>query len=137
MSKHRSDENWKVHDFISKRLKGWLENQGKYVVANPGQEKNPNASVKRGGTFVYPDLVVRPSEVGEITDLFEIETEDSIDSEEAEQWRIYNAGVSRFYLVVPKRSIRKAGDLIMEKSLSIAGIGFYDSSLNVYLPGGI
>ncbi len=86
---------------------------------------------------MYPDLVVRPSEVGEITDLFEIETEDSIDSEEAEQWGIYNAGISRFYLIVPKGSIGKAGDLIIEKNLSVDGIGFYDSSLNVYLPGGV
>ncbi|MFQ5867972.1 MAG: hypothetical protein ACE5IT_08300 [bacterium] len=137
MSEHRSNENWKVHDHIIAGLKKWLENQGKYVVANPGQEKNPNGSVKRGGTFVYPDLVVRPSEVEEIAELFEIETEDSVDPEEIAQWEMYNAGVSKFYLIVPKGSIGKAGDLIMEKGLSIAGVGYYDNSLNVHLPGGV
>jgi len=137
VSRSRSKENWEIRDRIIYILKRELEAQGKYVVVNPGQERNPNASVKRGETFVYPDLVVRPSEVGEITELFEIETEDSIDSEEAEQWAIYNAGVSRFYLIVPKVSIGKAGDLIVEKGLSIAGIGFYDSSLNIYLPEGV
>lgn len=94
MSEHRSDKNWEVHDRVIYKLKGMLKGQGKYVVANPGQEKNLYGSVEREGIFVYPDLVVRPSRVSEITELFEVETEESVDSEEVAQWEMYNTGTS-------------------------------------------
>lgn len=140
MSEHRSNENWKVHDYIISGLKKWLEGQGKDVVANPGQEKNPDGWVKgrrRDDEPVYPDLVVRPSKGEKITQLFEVETEDSIDSEEVKQWAMYNAGESSFYLIVPEGSVKKASELITERRLSIAGIGYYDTSLKIHLPEGV
>jgi hypothetical protein len=137
MSKHRSSKNWEVHDYVIMELKDWLESQGKYVVTNPGQEKNPDGSVKRDDESIYPDLVVRPSQGEKITELFEVETEDSVDSEEVEQWEIYEAGKESFYLIVPEGSIDRAKELIRERGFSIDGIGYYDTALNVSLPEGV
>jgi len=136
MSNRRSAENGGIHDRVIDEIKGFLEKQGKYVVANPGQEKNPFGSVSRDNESVFPDLVIRPSKDDKITELIEVETEDSVDSEEVEQWKMYNAGESSFYLIVPEDSVEKAMGLINERGFSITGIGCYDVSFNIQLPEG-
>jgi len=137
MSQRRSEENWEIHDRIIDEIKISLERQGKYVVTNPGGEKNHFGAVHRNGVAVFPDLVVRPSKDEDVTELIEVETEDTIDSEEVDQWEMYNAGASDFYLVVPEYSVPEALRLIRGREFSIAGLGWYDTSLNIRLPEGI
>ena len=128
MSTHRNDENWKIHDRVISRAKQRLEQQGCYVVANPGQEKNPRGSVKRDDRRVYPDLVIRPPEEKSITRLQEVETEDSVDNDEVKQWKEYNAGESSFYLIVPGGYVSKAKTLIRNEGFSIDGFFEYTVS---------
>lgn len=128
MSTHRSDENWKIHDRVITRAKQRLEGGGYYVVANPNQEKNPRGSVKRDDRRVYPDLVIRPSKEESITRLEEVETEDSVDDDEVKQWREYNAGKSKFYLIVPEGYVSKAKALIRNEGFSIGG--FFEYTLS-------
>ncbi|MFQ5867976.1 MAG: hypothetical protein ACE5IT_08320 [bacterium] len=45
MSILRSKANWEIHDRIIHKLKRTLEAQGKYVVVNPGQQRNLSGSI--------------------------------------------------------------------------------------------
>ena len=132
MSTHRSPNNWSIHDHLIQKQKELLEEQGKYVVANPNQERNESGSVIRNGERVYPDLVVRPSREENITQLYEVETKDSVDEDEVDQWKTYNAGKSSFYLIVPEGYVEEAERLIRESGFSIDGFYYYDESLNIY-----
>jgi len=137
MSVKRSRANWQIHDRIISKLTKLLGNQGKYVKANPGVEIDPLRSVKRGNVLVYPDLVVISLVTGKSTELFEVETEDTVDSEEVWEWHLFNAGKEKFYLIVPEGSVERAKELIREKGFSIAGLGYYDSAHNISLPQGV
>lgn len=130
MSRRRSPDNWSVHDKVIAKIKAWKEGQGRYVVTNPGQEKNSEGSVKRDDQTVYPDVVVRPKKGEPIDGLYEVETPDSIDEEEADQWKTYNAGKSSFYLVVPGGYVQKAKDLI--RGFTIAGFYYYNTNLEIH-----
>jgi len=112
-------------------VKNWLKSKNPecYVVTNPGQEKN--LGVKRDNRLVYPDVLYGPDE-NTITRLYEVETEDSVNEEEVEQWREFNAGPSSFYLVVPENYVEAARRLIRNAGFSIDGFYYYDSNLNIH-----
>ncbi len=78
-------------------------------------------------------MVFRPEKGKDITRLYEVETEDSVDEEEVNQWETYNNGPSGFYLVVPEGAVDEARNLVRDAELSIAGIYYYDSDLRFHL----
>ena len=131
MSNKRSDDNWGLHDKVIAKAKQNLENnfQGCHVVINPGQEKNEG--VIRNGETVYPDILYRSNADAKISRLYEVETTDSVNEEEAEQWKIYNSGSSSFYLIVPEDSLEQAKKLVKDADFTIDGFLYYDSNLKI------
>ncbi|MFQ5867975.1 MAG: hypothetical protein ACE5IT_08315 [bacterium] len=66
-----------------------------------------------------------------------METTDSVNSVEVIQWRNFNKGKERFYLIVPENLVEKAVELTREEGFSIDGIGYYNSALTIHLAGSI
>jgi hypothetical protein len=105
--------------------------KGYCIATNPGGSKN--GFVGPPGNLRYPDIVVwRPSSPGATTGtvkvIEEIETEDSVRDDEADQWADYaSLGVETFNLVVPISKKPAAFEIIRRRK--IAGItriqGYY------------
>jgi len=113
----RSLDSWKKHDSIINTVASALESQGFFVKTNPNQKKD-NPVERKGGYTYYPDLFVIENE--KVTRVYEVETEDSITDEEAEnQWKPYSDGAADFYLVVPEKSLSKAKELVNKYNIDV------------------
>jgi len=127
----RAKEKQEIHDIVVSKVKSWLEtnNKGCEVITNPSQEKNQH--VIRGEDKVYPDVVYRPKSGELITRLYEVETEESVNEDEAKQWKLYNSGKSSFYLVIPKNKLVNAKKLVSDANFTIDGYHIFDEKLNI------
>ncbi len=113
MRRNGSDQSF--HDRVVRELAHELgvKDEDAEVCANPGSAKNCDV----GG--LYPDVVVvRPirgsRRRGGVEHIYEVETEDSVSETEAlRQWLPYSEIGVDFTLVVPKRSVDDAMDLLV------------------------
>ena len=91
------------------------------MATNPGGSKN--GFVGPPGNLRYPDIVVwRPSSpgasAGKASVIEEIETEDSVTNDEADQWADYGSlGVETFNLVVPATKKQAALEIIRRRKI--------------------
>lgn len=84
------------------------------------------------GEEIYPDIVVVDSEDEKPVMIGEVETEDSVTEEEAEQWREYSEAVQPLFLYVPEGYCADAKERAEEAEAEIEGFRFYywDEDLN-------
>jgi hypothetical protein len=89
---------------------------------NTKEEKT--MGVKANGNPVYPDIVVTDKENKAII-AGEIETEDTIDEDEAKQWHQYSDLCGTCYVYVPVGCENRTKELIQGEKFSISGIRTY------------
>lgn len=97
---------------VQKSGEGFRVN-GKYsrVVTNPGQEKNLSIEGR------YPDIIAVGHD-GYVKVIEEVETEDSVNEEESQQWADFaKLGIPSFHLAVPKEKVQKAGALLRQRGI--------------------
>lgn len=103
--------------------------KGYKVSINPGSEKN--ISVGSESSLQYPDVVVwKPYRSGAATGkayiIEEIETSDSVTEEESKQWKDYSLlEIDKFILVVPKKQVFQASQIVKKKEISVNEIWYY------------
>ena len=69
----------------------------------------------------WPDLYTYTK--NEVTGVYEVETEDTINDEEAKkQWKPFSSGTAAFYLIVPEGSKAKAEVLIKKWDIKVKDI---------------
>jgi len=110
-----------VKDIARKRFDGL-----KYdVYTNPNGEKN--ASVGAESNPLYADIIVLEKGYGRRTAITigEIETADTINENEAEQWAEYTATKIPFYLYVPAGCVQTTVNVLNKKSIKISGLRTY------------
>lgn len=71
---------------------------------------------------IYPDIVVVDTQKNVAAILGEVESESTVTSEEAEQWKEYSDATNAFYLYIPKGTESTAKKLISDNSITVAGI---------------
>jgi hypothetical protein len=71
---------------------------------------------------IYPDIVVVDTQKNVAAILGEVESESTVTSEEAKQWKEYSDATKAFYLYVPKGTEATAKKLISDNSITVAGI---------------
>lgn len=104
-----------------------MEEEGCKVFINPDGEKNYGWPKKD----LYPDVIVWKPESpgansGEAVIIEEIETDESVDSDEAEQWKNYaELGVETFRLIVPEDEVDSAREIIEEEEIEIDELWSY------------
>lgn len=82
--------------------------------------------VKTNGDAVYPDIVVTDAEKkGSAIIAGEIETEETIDDDEAKQWDRYGKLCGTCYVYVPEGSEKETKKLIEKGKLSVTGVRTY------------
>jgi len=106
----RTTGSQSFHDqVIAERAKAWSQEPGFLMVhTNPGQEKNASYTVD--GEQVYPDLIIEHRDHGWFIE--EVETEDSVNERELQQWLKFARLGRPLNLIVPVTSESTARRLI-------------------------
>lgn len=115
-----------VKDIALKRFDGI-----KYdVYTNPDGEKN--AYVGAESNPLYADIIVLEKGYGRRTAIAigEIETADTINENEADQWAEYTATKIPFYLYVPAGQAQATINVLNKKGIKISGLRTYKYLVN-------
>lgn len=103
----RCPESQKKHDQVIADLALTVRDglrDGRSVATNPDGQQNWPLPTRSGP--VYPDVLVLRGR--EVTDVYEVETEDSVVEAETAQWDTYASAGKPFYLCVPRNLIGEA-----------------------------
>jgi len=79
---------------------------------------------------IYPDILVVDKLKNQVAILGEVETEATVTSEEAEQWKEYSNATNTFYLYIPKGTEATAKKLIADNSITVAGLRTWQYNSN-------
>ena len=124
----RSSSTQSLHDkVIAERESAWRsDSRVNQIYTNPGQTKGANYTVD--GREVYPDLIVHlKDDKGERWIIEEVETADSVNESELEQWRTFaQIEVAAFNLLVPQESAGRARSLV--QNLDMVAIRTYSAT---------
>jgi hypothetical protein len=118
------------HDEALARIASSRFSATKYeITTNPNRQKNGVVFYRRGRieARAYPDILVVDRQSKNLAALGEVEIADSVDAEEAQQWKLYGELHDCFYLYVPAGSERKAVSLIREYGIRVLLRRFYDT----------
>lgn len=120
----RSRDEQFLHDWIIEKIKEKYSRLYKEVHTNPGKEKRFEFKGH------YPDVVF--INYGQVVLIAEVETQETINEEEAEEWKeLSNLGV-QLVLVVPKDMRNAAREVCWKKGIAAKiKIGFFEVVLSV------
>ncbi len=111
------------HDKMIEIIAQRLRNEGKIVKTNPtGLNKYP-IQPKNQINPIYPDVFVQEFSI--IKEIYEVETDETVNEDEAKQWLLYSNTCQNFFLVVPKILEEKARGLIYRSGLRTASLRTY------------
>jgi hypothetical protein len=106
------------HDEVIQAAFNNLDKVNHRVYINPNQQKNTHINGQ------YPDIIITPSKENTVNFIIEVETADSVNSNEALQWRKYSQLGGTFYLLVPLQS-KTLAELICRQNNIKARFGTY------------
>lgn len=86
------------HDSVIQAAYNNLDRINHRIYTNPNQQKNTSISGQ------YPDIIITPAGDNTVKFIIEVETSDSINTNEVQQWRTYSQLGGTFYLLVPASS---------------------------------
>lgn len=105
------------HDTIITILAKQLESDNKDVRVNPNNT-NQNG-IKADSEMVYPDLFVVDRDY--VTEIYEVESETTINESSLDQWRKYSRISPKFYLVIPEKSVEATKNLVAKANIKVEG----------------
>jgi hypothetical protein len=107
----RSARNQKLHDSIIMALQAtYLKNKGaENAYINPGDSKG---TPLKGH---YPDVIVQTK--GSPTNIFEVETDETVVETEVLQWKTFHDSFGTYYLVVPEAEEEHAKAILLKNGL--------------------
>jgi hypothetical protein len=120
----RSQDEQFLHDWVIRKIKDKYSKIYKEVHINPGEEKNFQLKEH------YPDVVF--VNYGQVVLIAEVETQETVNEEEAKEWKeLSNLGV-QLVLLVPKEMQNAARDICWKGGIAAKiKISFFDVSLNI------
>lgn len=106
------------HDAVIQAAFNNLDKTNHRVYTNPNQQKNTHINGQ------YPDIIITPVNENTVKFVIEVETADSVNTNEAVQWRTYSQLGGTFYLLVPLQS-KTLAQLICRQNNIKARFGTY------------
>jgi len=101
-----------------------------FVETNLGRSGKHRVVNIQVGQQMFPDVIVKDRDSGQIHTLYEVETEESVNDNEAlEEWKLYGSLQSKFILVVPVDRVAEACRLIEEYHIDIDRLEAYEVDL--------
>jgi hypothetical protein len=111
------------HDWLVSYLQRRLARDYKEIKANVEDQKH-----EFNGH--YPDLIL--ANQGMVLAIMEVETEESITSEQAERWKALAGLGAKLILMVPNHTRPKVMDLVLQKGLADkVGVGSYEITIKL------
>jgi hypothetical protein len=104
--------NQTIHDSIVQAAAERLDATKYTVYINPGQQKNTAVGSE------YPDIVVTPKGSNVVQFIIEVETADSVNENEAVQWKTYSQLGGTFYILVPHGSLQAARSICFRRAIA-------------------
>jgi len=106
------------HDGVIQAAFNNLDKVNHQVYTNPNQQKSTSINGQ------YPDIIITPKNDKTVKFVIEVETADSVNTNEAAQWRTYSQLGGVFYLLVPLQS-KALAELICRQNSIKARFGTY------------
>ncbi len=120
----RSRDEQFLHDWVIGKIKEKYSRLYKEVRTNPGKEKIFELKGQ------YPDVIF--VNYGQIVLIAEVETQETIIEEEAEEWKELSNLGAQLALVVPKEMQNPARDICWKKGIAAkVKIGFFEVTLSI------
>ena len=112
-----------IHDVIVEKMRALLIQRGHKVRTNSGQDKKfsvtgPGLNPEEKITY-YPDVYTYDEVENVVTNIYEVETSESINPQSVEQWRKMANGSAKFYLVVPKLDLERTKQLVQQNNIKV------------------
>lgn len=101
------------HDNVIQAALNNLDKVNFTVYTNPNNQKNANINGH------YPDIIITPKNDNTVKFTIEVETADSINSLEINQWRTFSQLSGTFYLLVPLSSKNLAELLCRQNNIKV------------------
>ncbi len=113
-----------IHDWMVSYLKEKLSRDYNDIKLNLESEK------KNEFNGHYPDLIL--GNHGVVLAVMEVETENSITPEKADEWKTLSGLGAKLILMVPRASKAKALDLLWKKGIADkASVGSYETNISM------
>lgn len=109
----RNYNNQNEHDSVIQAAYNNLDKLNHRVYINPNQQKNTSINGH------YPDLIITLANDNNVKFIIEVETSDSINNTEVQQWRTYSQLGGTFYLLVPYASKTIAEVLCRQNGIKV------------------
>ena len=120
----RSRDEQFLHDWVISKIKEKYSRLYKEVHTNPGEEKNFEFK------GYYPDVVF--VNYGQIMLIAEVETQETINEEEVQEWRELSNLGTQLMLLVPKELQNAARDICWKNGIAAkVKIGFFEVVLSI------
>lgn len=103
-----TDEQF-LHDWVIRNIKAHFGREYKDVHINPGDEKNYELN------GLYPDAVFE--NYGQVVMVIEVETENTVNEQKAEQWKAMSELGAKLSVLVPADSQKAARDICWKNGL--------------------
>jgi hypothetical protein len=107
-----------VHDTIIQEAFNNLDKVNHDVYINPGTQNATSVN------SLYPDIIITSKGDKNVKFIIEVETQDSINLNEVEQWKQYSQLGGIFYLLVP-RDMKATAEILCHQNEVKARIGIY------------
>lgn len=107
-----------IHDSVIQTAYNNLDKVNHDVYINPGTIKNTQVK------GLYPDIIITNKNEKNVKFIIEVETQDSINQNEVQQWTDYSNLGGQFYLLVPK-NMKDTAELLCRQNNIKARIGIY------------
>ena len=104
-----------VHDFTIDRVADNLRKKGLNVRTNRGSYKSN--VIKHKNTSISPDIYILKNQ--RVMNIYEVETNESVDSQPVEKWKLYSEGCRSFYLIVPEDRLKKSKKLASKHKIKV------------------
>lgn len=118
MADNRHKDYQSIHDSVIQTAYNNLDKIKHDVYINPGTSKNTNVS------GLFPDIIITNKGEKNVKFIIEVETQDSINQNEVQQWTDYSKLGGQFYLLVPK-SMKDTAELLCRQNNIKARVGIY------------
>lgn len=106
-----------LHDTIIDKLARQLQEKKKQVKTNKGNCNQNAVQNSDKSKPYYPDIFVHTRT--KVTEIYEVETESTVNENSIPQWKKYSSDTAKFYLVVPKDMLNKAKILASKHKISV------------------
>lgn len=101
------------HDSVIQAAYNNLDKINHRVYTNPNQQKNTSINGQ------YPDIIITPAGDKTVKFVIEVETSESVNTNEVPQWKTYSQLGGSFYLLVPLSSKAIAEVLCRQNGIKV------------------